>query len=173
MTSSLNIPELEVKKFLQLVLKFAIQDGHSLVAVNDQNEVIGCLIAYDYDFELPEEYDECSDDFNPIFNLLMNLGEAFQNVTAFSSNTYLNMSMIVGEREVAIAMVNHISKIAKDNGFQGILIEATSLKSQDFALSLDFQEKVSIHYKYFKFEGKNVFAGIKEPNECKLFVKYI
>ncbi len=164
-TKHLNIQYRDYENFAKEVVRKAIQDGMSVVAVDQHNHVVACVIAEDLanPFEpMLAEYPK----LKPIFALLDQLSEPFLTGKTFYKG------------KIAHIWIAIVSAAYRGKGLSTAIDMACATicmrKGYDFAyaeFTNDISEKITHHYKIyelcnsinyndFTYEGQNIFKGL-------------
>jgi hypothetical protein len=171
----LGLTEDEINFFLDVVLQKAIKDELSVVALNEANEVVGCIISDDYFSNPPDDFSNITPKLNPVFLLLKKLGDEFRSIYPFEENKYYHLFMIAtNEKGIATPLTDEAIKLALSKGYKYAVLEATGTISQHIAEnSLNFKELTTIKYSEFEFKGDKIFESILDSDACKFYIKEI
>ena len=179
MSQLLAISRQEFIRFARLFVEKTAKEGLSVVAVNEDQEVIGATIAEDYMTEPPLGLDCISEKFNPIFALLESLGERYIVSQGVRPGTHYHIFMCgvyqqYANRRLAQKLNKFAEDIAREKKYQAVVCEATGRISQFVcANQLGFEYVDEINYQDFRLEGKPVFADITSVDSCVVYQKLL
>ncbi len=177
MSVALGISYREFIDFAEIICAKAVQDGHSIVAIDQATgDVVGLMVMEDLMTEQQDILDVISDKFKPIFSLSTDLEKLYTNFTSIAARQIaLSMLGVIKDyenRKISSDLILEAIKIAKEQSYTAVIAEASSLVTQ-FILErkFGFECKVAIEYKSYQFEGQCIFQDIKSPQHCKLMYK--
>lgn len=166
MAAGLNPSEFEA--FVQLFCPKAAVEGVTIVARRaDTRELVGALLAEDGASALPGGMDRVSPKFEPIFDILGQLGQEYRGKHAPQSGEWLHLFLLgvadsVAGRGVAAQLVSACLEHAARKGYQRAFTEATNKVSQHIFRKLGFTERVRRSYGGHRLSGRAAFASIAE-----------
>ncbi len=175
MSEHLGITPDEFIQFAHLFIAKAASEGLSLVALNQEQRVIGSIIAEDYATEPPAGLETISEKFAPVFALLESLGERYVAMREVSPGSHCHLFMCgvypaYTKRQLAQKLIRSVQDIARARGFKTSVCEATGYISQFMCgTRLGFNHLDEISYRTFLLDGKPVFAGITSVDSCVLY----
>ena len=179
MSQLLGITRQEFTQFARLFIEKTAKEGLSVVAINEEQEVIGATIAEDYMTDPPLGLDTISEKFNPIFALLESLGTQYIASQGVAPDTHYHIFMCgvyqhYANRRLAQKLNQFAEDIARERKYRAVVCEATGRISQFVcANQLGFAYVDEISYKDFQLEGKRVFANISNVDSCIVYQKHL
>jgi ribosomal protein S18 acetylase RimI-like enzyme len=162
----LTAPEFEA--FVRLLLPNAAVQGLTLVAKRaETGEMIGALLTEDCASDMPEGMEGLSAKFDPIFDILVPLGEEYWGERQPRPGEALHLFLLgVAERAagngVAQELVANCLALGVSRGYRLAVTEATNETSQHIFRKHGFVERVRRSYASHRFGGQAVFASIAE-----------
>lgn len=76
-------------------------------------------------------------------------------------------------RKIANDLIENSLRIASQEGFSGVVVEATRKISQHLFRKYGFEDRCSIDCQTYEYKGMKVFEGIKEHRSCILREKVL
>jgi len=158
----------EFETFVRLLCPQAAVEGLTMLARNSvTGELIGALLTEDSATTLPEEMDQLSPKFEPIFDILGQLETEYRADRQPHPGESLHLFLLgvaesVGGRGVAQHLVTSCLENGARKGYQLAVTEATNRVSQHIFRKLGFAERVRRSYSDHRFAGRAAFASIAE-----------
>jgi ribosomal protein S18 acetylase RimI-like enzyme len=158
----------EFQGFVRLFFPRAGADGLTMVARSSETgEMIGALLTEDPVSPSPDGMDQLGAKFNPIFDILEQLGEEYRRGRTVSPGESLHLFLLgVAERFAGQGVAQHLVAACLENGarrgYRVAVTEATNKVSQHIFRKLGFVERVRRSYRDHRFNGQAVFASIAE-----------
>jgi hypothetical protein len=179
MTKALNITLEEFKYFASIVLRKAVLDKLSVVALdNITGKVVGVLIAEDFMTEPPEGIETISPKFLPIFELLGNLDTRYKEKYPVHPGELYHIFMVGVYKKYAglsLPLTRTAEIIARSKGYVAAIGEATNpISYKIYTKRLGFKDVEGVKpitYAKFEYSGKQVFANISECASCQIIRK--
>ena len=175
MSQHLGITQDEFIQFARLFIEKTAREGLSVVALDEEQRVIGATIAEDYVTEPPAGLEAISEKFTPVFALLESLGERYVASQGVTSGTHYHIFMCgvyqqYANRRLAQKLNRFAQDMARERGFKAAVCEATGRISQFVSVNqLGFDYVDEINYQDFLLDGEAVFAGITSVDSCILY----
>lgn len=158
----------EFEAFLQLFCRKADVEGVTIVARHaGTRELVGALLAEDGASALPGGVDRVSPKFEPIFDILGQLGKEYRGNHTPRRGEWLHLFLLgvsdsVAGRGVAAQLVSSCLEHGVRKGYQRAFTEATNKVSQHIFRKLGFTERVRRSYGSYRLHGRTAFASIAE-----------
>ena len=174
----LKITPSEFYPFAETICKKAVKDKLSHIAKDSvTSQVIGFVISEDFSTTLSEEnFQNLSEKFKPVFQLLKELHEQYELDKQIVKRKLLH-SILWGVKEeyrnrhINSNLVKENNNLAIQKGFSGVVVECSGNISQHLARKQGFEDRFSIDYQTFEYQGMKVFKDIKEHQSCILMEK--
>ncbi|NER49123.1 MAG: hypothetical protein F6J92_21000 [Symploca sp. SIO1A3] len=161
----------------------AVEDQLSYITKNTAtDEVIGFLIAEDLiqepDFQ--ESYHRLFQEIvkiQPLIDVVDKLEEKYLENKKITKGEVFHMFLggiqqSYEHRGIPEIALEELLESAQKRNYRAAIIEVSGINSQRNMLQAGFQEKFSIDYQDYTYEGKSVFAGIPKINKkCILMEK--
>ena len=179
MSQHLGITQDEFTQFARLFMKKTAHEGLSVVAVNEEQQVVGATIAEDYATDPPTGLETISEKFTPVFALLKSLGERYVTSHGVATGTHYHIFMCgvyqqYANRRLALKLNKFAQDLARERRFKTVVCEATGRVSQFVSANqLKFSYVDEINYQDFLLEGEAVFADITSVDSCILYEKQL
>lgn len=180
MCSTVGITFDELYYFANLFTERAAKEGLSIVACDTENDkIVGCLVSEDLTAQPPVGIENVTEKMEPVLEVLTQLEEQFfQHNQEVRQGEILHMFMggvypeYAGKQVLEnLALKNE--ELAKNKGFNKILVELTGKASQIVYKKLNYKELYNIEYNNFKFNGAKPFSGIANHDSCVIASKKI
>jgi ribosomal protein S18 acetylase RimI-like enzyme len=158
----------EFEAFVRLLCPKAEADGLTIVARSrETGEMIGVLLTEDSASEPPQGMDRLSAKFNPIFDMLDQLGVAYRDGRTVRAGESLHLFLLGVAQQftgqgVAHQLVTNCVANGLRKGYRVAVTEATNRTSQHIFRKLGFVERARLLYRNYRFDGQAVFASIAE-----------
>lgn|SRR3990170_5643509 len=179
MTKAVEITSDEFYPFAEIYCKKAIRERLSLIARDmATGNIIGFLISENLASEPPNGIETINEKFLPIIKLLDGLDENYkEEALKLNERNILRLFMVGVSKHyeglnLATTLIEENLKLARQKNFSRAIGEATSSITQHILRDkLGFNEKFSIEYKSYTYNGKHVFKNVKNPSRCVLLEK--
>jgi GNAT superfamily N-acetyltransferase len=156
----------EFEAFVRLFCPKADAEHLTVVARSAKSgEMIGALLAEDSASQPPDEVDQVSPKFNPIFDILGQLDTEYRAGRAMPPGESMHLLLLgvahgfagkgVAQQLVAVCLANGARK-----GYRLAVTEATNKTSQHVFRKQGFAECVHRSYRDHRFEGQAFFSSI-------------
>lgn len=158
----------EFEAFARLLCPPAITDGLTLVARRvDTSELVGVMLTEDCASPLPEGMDRLSSKFEPIVDILGQLGGEYWGDRPAPPGEALHLFLLcvsdtVAGRGVAQRLVAGCLEHGVRRGYRRAVTEATNKVSQHIFRKLGFTERARRSYADHRFDGRACFASIAD-----------
>lgn len=167
-TSALGITLEDFAEFVRLLGPKASQEELTVIARDqDTGQIIGAMINDDFAGEPPQEIRRLGAGFEPIWAVLDDLDNQYRQGRMIASGEYLHFYLLavdhrqtgrnIAENMIQACLANGIRK-----GYKTGVVEATGVVSQHIFRKFGFADCFESLYSAFMFQGKRVFASIKE-----------
>ena len=170
----------EFSEYILYLSHKCAEEGLGFIAREmSSNEIIGVVLSSDLSESVNAEKSPDETLENPISALIHSLNSSYFTKGTLEENTYLNIKFVATNGDfkgkgVVTELISTCIKAAQERGFKYAQAEATGNISQHiFTSRFGFEEKASIKYTEFEFDGKKPFATITEHEGIKLLVKDI
>ena len=163
---ALNIGLKDWKTFAKQETLKSIEDKLSIIAFDD-DKLIGAHLSYDFSNYNTEDY-ATQESFLPISKLMKELHKNYNPTGKIIHFSYVGVSPDYTKRRIAYEMAIRNINLAKTNGFEKIILEATSPYSQRNTEKLGFEKINEIFYKDFEYKGEKIFSEIIKTPSCML-----
>jgi len=169
----------EFEAFVRLFCPKAAVEGLTIVARSGETgELMGALLTEDSASEPPQGMDRLSAKFNPIFDILGQLGAAYRGGRAVSAGESLHLFLLgVGRKFAGQGVAHQLVAKCLANGarkeYRVAVTEATNRTSQHIFRKQGFVERVRLSYRDHRFDGRSVFASIAEHGGPMLMDKLL
>lgn len=180
MTVCQNISVDSFSQFLELLADKVVQQQLSIAAIDKTSQqLVGAVIADDFASATDEELVGVSDQFLPIFALLEQLDQLYQNNKSIYPGDYLHIFMLAvdqaqNNKKIGYQLIKACLANALNKGYKVAFAEATGLVSQHLFLNkFQFKHCFQINYKDFNFNGQPVFKHIKNHQATILVEKFL
>lgn len=158
----------EFETFVRLYCPKAGTEGLSIVArCVETGEMCGALLCEDSVSQMPKGIDRLSPKFDPIFDILGQLGEEYRNVQDPQPGDSIHLFLLgvsrrfsgkgIASKLVAESLTNGASR-----GYRISVTEATNRVSQHIFRKHGFVERARRSYRDYQFDGQTVFESISE-----------
>jgi len=157
----------EFEAFVQIFLPSIASDGITIVArVTETNEMVGALFTEDAIAGLPAGINQISEKFDPIFEILNQLGSDYWQDKEPKPGEYLHLFLLgVAQQFTGRGIAQQLVRVCLKNGakkdYRIGVTEATNNVSQHIFHQLGFIERAQRSYKNYRYKGKAVFASIE------------
>ncbi len=158
----------EFEAFVRLFCPKAAAEGLTLVARRaDSGEMVGALLTEDCASAMPEGLDRLSPRFDPIFDILGQLGHEYwrERPPRFGEALHLFLLGVADSaagKGVAQHLVARCLDHGKSRGYRLAVTEATNKVSQHIFRKQGFAERVRRSYASHRFDGRAVFTSIAD-----------
>lgn len=179
MSQILGISKQEFTRFARLFIDKAAREGLSVVAINEEQKVVGAFIAEDYVTQPPLGLDTISEKFIPVFVLLESLSKRYLASQPVAEGTHYHIFMCgvyqqYANRHLGRKLEWFAEDVARERGYKVVVCEATGRISQFIcANQLGFEYVDEINYQDFRLEGEAVFADIASVDSCIVYQKLL
>lgn len=169
----LNLELNEISTFLDYLIEKAVEEQLSVIAKDDLNNIIGCIISQDYFQVEPNKTPQISPKFDSLFALLDELAIPFIEKNEAMLSNYIHILIIATSiKGISSELTEYALQIGKKKGYTKAVLEATGVISQGLVQhKLNFVELNRILYSEFKFNNKLVFENITTSDSCVFFEK--
>lgn len=165
---AVGISAAEFEAFARLLCPKAITDELTIVARRvDTRELVGIMLNEDCASPMPEGMERLSRKFEPILDILGQLGAEYWGDRPARPGEALHL-FLLGVSEEAVGrgigqrLVTESLKHGSARGFQRAVTEATNKVSQHIFRKLGFEERVRRSYADHRFESRACFESIAE-----------
>ena len=173
----LTVPDLE--EFVGLLCPRAVEEGLTIVARSQETgEVAGAMLTDD--FAMPSEIKPAafSQKFLPILAMLDTLDEPYRKGRDIRVREYLHLFMLAVDpryagRGIAKQLVSACLENGRAKGYKYAVTEATGTISQRVFRQLGFREQVRASYQEYRYQGRAVFASIRDHEAAILMDRTI
>jgi ribosomal protein S18 acetylase RimI-like enzyme len=158
----------EFEAFVRLLCPKAAAEGLTIVArLADSGELVGAMLTEDCASATPDGMDRLSQKFDPIFDILGELGgEYWGNRTARPGESLHLFLLGVADRAAGMGVAQRLVAACLEHGasrgYRLAVTEATNRVSQHIFRKQGFVERVRRSYAAYRFNGSAVFASISE-----------
>jgi ribosomal protein S18 acetylase RimI-like enzyme len=174
---AVGVTPAEFEELIQLFTPKAAADGLTIVARSaETGEMCGVMLTEDSASSLPDGLEHLSSKFDPIFDILGQLGEAYRSGEAVRPGESIHLFLLgvsrrfagrgIAQQLVAECLANGISR-----GYRVAVTEATNKISQHVFEKQGFVERVRRSYGDYRFGGQAVFASIADQGGPMLMEK--
>ena len=138
----------EFESFVRLLCPKAHTEGLTIVArLADTGELVGAMLTEDFASPMPEGMDRLSDKFNPILDILGQLGAEYWGQRNAQPGESLHLFLLgVSERAAGMGIAQRLVAACLSNGvsksYRQAVTEATNTVSQHIFRKLGFTERV-------------------------------
>ncbi len=158
----------EFEAFVRLFCPKAITEGLTLVARSrDTGTLVGALLTEDCASAMPEGMDRLSRKFDPVFDILGQLGADYWGDRAALPGESIHLFLLgvaerVAGRGVAQQLVTACLELGASRGYRLAVTEATNKVSQHIFRKHGFVERAHRSYEAHRFNGRALFESIVE-----------
>lgn len=169
----------DMKQFLRLITPEIVSILLTVIArEKGSGELAGALLTDDFALSPQFELDQISSRFAPVFSMLEELDERFRAGRTISPGEYMHLFMLgVNARFTGAGIAKSMVEACLENGlhkrYRTAVTEATGKISQRVFQKNGFVERFAVAYRDFKYEGKAVFASIKEHDRAMLMERVL
>lgn len=173
----LSMPELET--FVGLLCPKAVEDGLTIVARDQETgEFAGAMLTDDFAVPSGIKPSAFSQKFLPILAMLDTLDEQYRQGRVIRVGEYLHLFMLAVDARyagcgIAKQLVSACLENGRAKGYKCAVTEATGTISQRVFRQLGFREQVRAAYQEYRYEGRAVFASIREHEAAILMDRTI
>jgi GNAT superfamily N-acetyltransferase len=156
---------------------FMVDQGHSFVAVDTHDEVIGCLVACDYCVAsppVPTNAGSVRHKMAPLLALLATLDRHYreQREPVVGQTLLVDMA-VVSPQAAGGGVYRHLREAAHDHarrcGFTRVVGELSSAATQHVCVNIfRHQVKARISFASFVYQGTRPFAALTDPPDVVL-----
>lgn len=156
----------DFEEFVQLLCPKAIAEGLTIVARRaDTRELVGALLTEDSASALPDGMARLSPKFEPVFDILDQLGTAYHANRTPRPGESLHLFLLgVAEQYSGHGVAQHLVSTCLEHGaakgYQRAITEATGTVSQHIFRKLGFTERAQRSYVSHRFAEGLPFASI-------------
>ena len=185
-TQRAGITENDFRPFARMFCELAVKENVSLIMRDEQfgNRVTGFSINHDYATPAPEQIEQVTPKFAPVFKVLEELDIIYRDGKSFSFGEvcYLLMAgvdhqfykqqkekTVVKGNQLAAKLFQLTLDMVRAEGFHNTIAHATGSFSQKGLHDLGFSEVARIDYNTFEFEGQYPFKRIPWHSCCKIY----
>ena len=174
---AMGLTQGEMEQFLSFIVPAIIPHGLTVRARSiETRKLVGVALTEDFSSAPTLELHKISAKLLPILSMLETLDEQFRRDSTVSMEECLHLFMLAVDSQFAGRGNGHqLVQACVDNGFRkgyrAALTEATGKVSQHIFRKNGFAERFSISYSDFFYQGKAVFASIKEHEKAILMEK--
>lgn len=167
----------EMERFLRVIAPQIIPHQLTLIArASESNRPAGALLTDDFASPPVLDVAQISPKFLPIFTMLQRLDDDFRAATPVLPGTHLHLFMLAVDAQfagcgVAQGLVNACVDNGIRRGYRTALTEATGKTSQHVFRKNGFADRCSIPYAEFAYEGRVVFASLREHERAILMAR--
>lgn len=165
---AVGLTQPEFETFVRLFCARATEQRLTVVAhCTDNDEICGVLLTEDFASGLPDGIDDLSDNFNPIFDILGQLGDEYRGSQVIEPGNSIHLFLLgvsqrfsgkgVAQRLVPECLANGIER-----GYRMAVTEATNPTSQHIFRKHGFVDRVHRSYKTHEHDGRKPFASIAD-----------
>lgn len=174
MAAALGLPPEVVREVVSVFAGRAVEDGLTFVARDcATGEMVGALLAGDFAAPPPEGMEAVDERFHPIAALLEELDARYREGRSMRPGEYLHLAMLgvspaAAGRKVGQELMELCLENGARRGFRTAVTEATGTVSQHVCRKHGFVERLTCRYRSFRFEGRPVFASIRDHHGTML-----
>jgi len=133
----------------------------------ESGELVGALLTEDGASGLPDGMERLSSKFDPIFDILGQLGVEYRGGSEVRAGEVLHLFLLgVSPRAAGRGVAQELVRVCLENGarlgYQLAVTEATNKVSQHIFRKGGFAERVERSYGAYRFEGRAVFASVAD-----------
>ena len=158
----------EFEAFVQIFVPNVASDGLTIIArTAETGEMVGALLTEDAFSPPPTGLDHLSGNFEPIIDILDQLGTEYWQDKEPNPGEYLHLFLLgVAQPFTGRGIAHQLVSVCLENGIQkgyrvGVT-EATNNISQHIFRQQGFVERVQRSYQDYRYQGNAVFASIEE-----------
>ena len=142
----------------------------------ENNQIIGAMVADDFAIEPPEEMRRLGDNFEPLWAGLDELDTQYKQGKILPKGEYLHFFLLaVDPRQSGKNVAKNLVQTCLENGirkgYKTGIVEATGVVSQHIFRKFGFLDRFEAPYKTFTFQGRQVFEAIKDHHGIILMDK--
>lgn len=169
----------EFEDFARLLCPKAITGELTIVARRaDTNELVGVMLTEDCASAMPEGMERLSGKFEPILDILGQLGTEYWGNRLAQPGEALHLFLLavaeqVAGRGIAQRLVADCLEHGARKGYRLAVTEATNKISQHVFRKLGFVERVRRSYESHRFDGRACFASIAEQGGPMLMDRFL
>ena len=171
---ALDISIEEYREYMRVPFELMLEQNLSLVAVEaDTNMILGCLVACDYTFQVPNKT-EVPAKLKPLAALLEELDRSYrkQRPMILGQSMFVDMAVVSPDatgRGIYRGLRETAHRIGRDVGFKRVIGKLSSAATQHVCVSR-FGHRVcaEIEYASFLYRGQKPFAKICDPVSIQL-----
>lgn len=165
---AMGLTPADLERFVGLLCQRAAADGLTIVARSLETKQIAGVLLTD-DFAVPPDLatSEISDKFLPILAMLDSLDEQYQQSRSIVPGQSLHLFMLAVDehfagRGIATQLVTACLANGRRKGYTHAVTEATGRVSQHVFRKLGFVERARVSYQDYRYDGRAVFASIRD-----------
>jgi len=165
---AMGLTQADLKQFVGLFCPKAATDGLTVVArAREAHQVVGVLLTDDFGVSPELDLNEVSDKFLPILTMLDGLDEQYRKGGSILPGQYLHLFMLgvdahFAGRGIAHDLVAACLSNGRQKGYTHAITEATGCVSQHVFRKLGFTDRVWASYEDYRYDGRAVFASIRD-----------
>lgn len=167
----------DFEKFVGLLCPRAAADGLTIVVRDlDSGDIAGVMLTDDFAVPPALAPGAFSNKFLPILAMLDSLDEQYRQGRTIMAGQCLHLFMLGVEerfagRGIASQLVSTCLSNGRRKGYTHAITEATGVVSQHVFRKLGFAERHRVWYRDYRYEGRAVFAGIRD-HEAAILMDY-
>lgn len=169
----------DLERFVGLLCQRAAADGLTIVARSLETKQIAGVLLTD-DFAVPPDLatSEISDKFLPILAMLDSLDEQYRQSRSIVPGQSLHLFMLAVDehfagRGIATQLATACLTNGRQKGYTHAVTEATGRVSQHVFRKLGFVERARVSYQDYRYDGRAVFASIRDHEAAILMDRVI
>ncbi len=176
---AMRLTPADLERFVGLLCPKAAADGLTIVARDlDSRQIAGVLLTDDFAVPPAPAPGEFSDKFLPILAMLDSLDEQYRQSRAIVAGQYLHLFMLAVDegfagQGIAQQLVAACLSNGRHKGFTHAVTEATGVVSQHVFRKLGFTDRLRVSYRDFTYQGRRVFASIRDHEAAILMDRAI
>ena len=171
----------EFEPFCRIYCEASIVNKLSIIALDDATgELVGYSINEDpntSDSVSPDFLLDVSDKYHILFSVLNDLNTKFLNVEMTPGNSLhlylLGVNPEFQGKGIGKTLVHVTEMVARDRGFNYILVEATSPGTKPICEKLGYESLGNIPYKDYEYKGAKIFSEITDYDGPYLKIKHL
>ncbi len=167
--TAMDVTFKEYREYMRASFEVMWKQGLSIIATDtNSNELIGCLVACDYQTQTKNSA-KIPNKLKPVIALLRDLEEIYLQNRQIEPGQFMLVDMAVVKPEASGRGIyrklrEKAHQIGREAGFRNVVGELSSAATQHLCINR-FGHKVcaEIEYTSFNYLGRRPFAAIKEP----------
>ncbi len=169
----------DFEKFVGQLCPRTTAEGLTIVARDlDRGQIAGVMLTDDFGVLSELTTGSLNEKFLPILAMLDSLDEQYRRCRTIVAGQYLHLFMLavderLAKRGIAQRLVAACLENGHQKGYMHAVTEATGVVSQHVFRKLGFTERHRVSYQEYRYEGRAVFAGIRDHEAAILMDRAI